>query len=120
MKQSRAVSLRRIASAVAATSMLALVFASSAFAQADIQSSGPLTDIWIGDDLRCQVAHTGEDAYQFYNSGNTSGNCGTLVSVGGASGAQLYGFLGNSWTPVSQSGLTGSGTSSDPYRVTTV
>jgi hypothetical protein len=120
MTQSSARSFRRGVLAAAATIVLALVFASSALAQADIHSTGPLTDIWIGDDLRCQVAHTGEDAYQFYNSGNTSGNCGTLLSVGGASGAQLYGFLGNSWTPISQSGLTGSGTSSDPYRITTV
>lgn len=120
MTQSRAVSIRRSVLAVAATSILALAFAPAAFAQADIQSSGPLTDIWIGDDLRCQVAHTGADSYEFYNPGNIAGNCGTLLSVGGASGAQLYGFLGTGWTPVSQSAITGSGTPSDPYRITSV
>jgi hypothetical protein len=122
MMQARACAFQRGALVVAAVLLLALLGAPRAAAQGqvDIQSSGPLTNIWIGDDLRCQVAHTGEDAYQFYSSGSTSGNCGTLLSVGGASGAQLYGFLGSSWTPVSQSGLAGSGTSSDPYRVTTV
>lgn len=122
MMQARSCAFHRGALIVAAVLFLALVGAPRAAAQGqvDIQSSGPLTDIWIGDDLRCQVAHTGEDAYQFYSSGSTSGNCGTLLSVGGASGAQLYGFLQSSWTPVSQSGVAGSGTSSDPYRVTTV
>lgn len=122
MTHARTRSIHRGAWLVAVALLLALVLAPRASAQGfvDIKSPGPLTDIWIGDDLRCQVAHAGEDSYEFYNPGNTSGNCGSLLSIGGASSAQLYGFLGSSWTPVSQSAVSGSGAPSDPYRVTTV
>lgn len=102
--------------------LVVLIAAPRALAQApvDIQSGGPLTDIWIGENLSCQVAHSGESAYEFYSPGNTSGNCGMSLSVPSDGSAQLYGFLGTAWTPVSQSALTGSGTASDPFRVTTV
>jgi hypothetical protein len=118
----RARAILQVAVLAAATVLLALVTApgASAQGQADIHSAGPLTDIWIEDDLRCQVAHAGEPNHEFYPPTSTVGSCGSLLSVGGASGATLYGFRGNAWTPVSQSAVGGSGTEADPFQLTTV
>jgi hypothetical protein len=114
-------SVRRGAVLVVVVVTLTLAFASSALAQADIHSSGPLTDIWIGQDLSCQVAHVNDDTYEFYPPLSMTGNCGTSLSAtSGSSGPQLYGFLGNSWTSVSQSAVTGIGTAQSPYQVTSV
>ena len=98
----------------------------------DINSAGPLTDIWIGTDLGCQVAHTGLESDEFFGPQGAPADCGTFLSTGG----QLYGpdfanhqesatpFAGEStYTPVtavSQSGVSGAGTSSSPFRVSTV
>ena len=98
--------------------ILGLVAVPAARAQGpvDIQSSGPLTDIWIGDDLTCQVNHVGDGGtYEFYYPGSTTGNCGTLVSANG----ELFGFLGSAWIPDSQTGVTGAGTPQNPYQVIT-
>jgi hypothetical protein len=88
----------------------------------DITSTGPLTDIGISTDLNCSVNHTGDTAGEWF--GNTA--CGTFL----ASAGTLYGPTsvpaGGSaspstpWTGVSQSAVTGSGTSSDPYKIVTV
>ena len=87
-----------------------------------ILSAGPLTRIEITNDLNCAVDHTGDSAPEFY--GDTA--CGSLVAVGGT----LYGPAdipaGESasprtpFTPVSQTGVLGSGTVGDPYRIVTV
>jgi uncharacterized repeat protein (TIGR01451 family) len=91
-------------------------------ATTDITSAGPLTDIGISTDLNCSVNHTGDGAGEWY--GNTA--CGTLL----ASAGTLYGPAsipaGESasprtpWSPISQTTVTGSGTSLDPYKIVTV
>ena len=91
-------------------------------ATTDIVSAGPLTDIGISTDLNCSVNHTGDTSGEWY--GGTA--CGTLL----ASGGTLYGPADipagesasprTTWTAVSQSGVTGSGTSGDPYKIVTV
>ena len=49
-------------------------------------------DAWmIGDNLECQVAHTGDASYEFFPSTNATGNCGTFLSVDNPAGPQLYG-----------------------------
>ena len=90
-----------------------------AAASASITSAGPLTNITISDQLNCAVNHTGDTDGEFY--GNTA--CATEIAVGGA----IYGPssipAGNNpggYTPVSQSGVTGSGTSGNPYKLVTV
>lgn len=100
----------------------ALVVAPFAFADATITSSGPLTSILITSDLNCDVQHSGDTAPEFY-AGTA---CGTFLAVGGT----LYGPASvpaggsaaprTAWTPVSQTPVTGSGTSGDPYKIVTV
>ncbi|MGH2935416.1 MAG: hypothetical protein ACRDL2_13015 [Gaiellaceae bacterium] len=100
----------------------ALVIAPLAFADATITSSGPLTSIEITSDLNCAVNHSGDSASEFY--GGTA--CGTLL----ASGGTLYGPANipaggsasprTTWSAVSQTAVTGSGTSGDPYKIVTV
>jgi hypothetical protein len=106
---------------LAGVAILALPTA-PAFADQTISSAGPLTDIGITSDLNCSVNHTGDTAGEWF--GNTA--CGTLLATGGT----LYGPssipAGGSaspltgWTPVSQTAVTGSGTSGDPFKVVTV
>lgn len=89
-----------------------------------IQSSGPLTNIFIGNELNCQVQHTGDSGYEFYDSGSTLGACGTLLAMDGT----LYGpselpsapVTVEPWTVVSQSAVAGSGSDTDPLRVVTI
>jgi hypothetical protein len=100
-----------------------------------IHTAGPITDIWISDDLECLFRHTG-DAYPSVFTGTTpygpapfgldakpeASACGTLVSNGSLYGPGLIpdGPTVKHYTPVRQSTVTGTGTSSDPYIVTTV
>jgi len=98
----------------------------------DIASSGPLTHVYLGNELSCQVAHTGDTDLELYPPDTVPGDCGTFLVVQGtdtlyapnfrAHGGTATGSLGDytPWTPVSQSAVSGSGTSSDPYKVTTV
>src|SRR6266496_6153597 len=84
---------------------------------ADISSAGPLTHVWIGNDLSCQVQHK-DDApdYEFYGPDIIPGDAGTFIAMGGA----LYApdlanhdysaagfFVGDytPFTPVSQTGV---------------
>jgi hypothetical protein len=92
--------------------------AEAAWSAVDITSAGPLTDIFIGNNLSCQVAHTGDAVYEMYDPYEQEGDCGTWVLVGGTSYGVYWGDA--ELTPVSQSGVTGSGTSGSPYQVVTV
>jgi uncharacterized repeat protein (TIGR01451 family) len=96
----------------------------------DIASAGPLTHIYLGDELSCQVAHTADTFLEFYPPSTIPGDCGTFVAVGGtlyapnftAHGPTATGGLGSytPFTPVSQSNVLGTGTAADPFRVQTV
>lgn len=104
--------------------VLAMLPATSAMAasQAIEEPEGRLTRTEISDELNCAVNHIDDAEGEFF--GDTA--CGTFVATGGT----LYGPTevpaGGSASPrspftvVSQSGVTGSGTSSDPYRIVTV
>ncbi len=102
----------------------ALLFAGVA-AAADITSPGPLTHVIVTPDLNCQVGHIEDELYEFFSPGDPTGSCGTFLYVGGTLfGPQTMPSGGfpievTPWTPVGQSAVTGSGTSSDPFRVVT-
>ena len=96
----------------------------------DIASGGPLTHVFVGNDLSCQVAYAGDARNELFPSGAIPGSCGTLVSVGDALYAPDFAnhdgsatsSLG-SYTPyaaVSQTPVSGAGSSASPYSVTTV
>jgi hypothetical protein len=97
---------------------------------ANIQSGGPLKNVWIGNELGCQIAHTADGSFELYPAATTPGDCGTLIASGGTLYAPNFSGHGNSaasgigpstaWTPASQSPVGGAGTSASPYNVTTV
>jgi hypothetical protein len=85
-------------------------------------AAGPLTSITISTELNCAVNHIADSVAEFY--GGTA--CATLVAVDGT----LYGPASipagsgaaprTTFTPVSQSAVTGTGTSGDPFTIVTV
>ncbi len=95
-----------------------------------VSTSGPLTNIAIGDELSCQVSYLGDSRFELYPSTAKPGDCGTFVFVGGAlyapnlpahDSSAASGIGANTaFTPVSQSAVTGSGTAASPFKVTTV
>lgn len=90
---------------------------------AEIVSNGPLTRIIITGDLNCQVAHRDDSRFEFFDG--ETGACGTFVAVDGTvHGPEIVpsGSFGafSPWAPVSQSGVTGSGSRTDPLTVQTV
>ncbi|HEU5307337.1 MAG TPA: hypothetical protein VFW97_08430 [Acidimicrobiia bacterium] len=131
-------SVALVAATVLAIGMLALAVAgpagaskgqddgvtSAALSNTTISSAGPLTNIYLSNELNCQVDHVGDVDHEFF--GDVPGACGTLIATGGT----LYGPsvipAGGSasprttYTEVSQSGVTGSGTAGDPFQVVTV
>ena len=97
----------------------------------DIASTGPLTHIWLGNELSCQVQHVIDGStHEFFPPSTIPGDCGTFIAMGGAlyapdftaRGGTATGGLGayTPFTPVSQTPVTGSGTSADPFKVVTV
>ncbi|MBV9941970.1 MAG: hypothetical protein JO262_07585 [Solirubrobacterales bacterium] len=121
--------------------MIALLLAAAPGASAstpsiDIHSVGPLSDIYIGNDLSCQVRSGGFSSTEYFPDASGPGDCGTLLYVNRDDTAAFFGpdFANHAggthttgsfsdpevpFTPVSQS-FTGSGTATSPYRVTTV
>jgi hypothetical protein len=95
----------------------------------DIASPGPLTHVYVGNELSCQVAYSGDTQLELYPPSVIPGDCGTFVALGGTlytpdfsnHGGTATGGLGTRtpFTPVSQTDVTGSGTSGSPFRVST-
>jgi uncharacterized repeat protein (TIGR01451 family) len=95
-----------------------------------IASAGPLNQIFLGVDVAAQIAHTGDASYNVYPPDTTPGDYGTFLVVGGTlyapdfenHGGTASGSIGVNvpFTPISQSGVGGTGTSGDPFTVTTV
>src|SRR3990170_1634045 len=89
---------------------------------ASITTGGPLTRVEISPLLNCAVSYLGDEQPQFF--GDTA--CATLLAVGGTLfGPASIPFGGaaaprTTYTPVSQSAVTGSGTADDPYAIVTV
>ena len=111
----------RLFAALMGTLIATLTLSSVALANQQITSAGPLTRVLITNQLNCGVSHTGDSSPEFY--ADTA--CGTLLHVG----SQVFGpanvpagdFAGKvSWTQVSQSAVSGTGTSADPFRVVTI
>ena len=100
---------------------LALIPSESAMA-ATITSEGPLRTIDISTELNCAVNHTSDTLPEWY--GSTA--CATLISLNGTLFGPRNIPAGGSaaprtaYTPVSQTGVTGSGTAADPYTIVTV
>ena len=97
----------------------------------DIASAGPLTHIYLGNELSAQVTHVLDVADEFYPPAEIPGDCGTFVAINNTlyapdfsshGGSTATGGLGEytPFTPVSQTGVTGSGTATDPFKVVTV
>ncbi len=126
--------LRKAGVSVAALAGISLAFLGPASAVAvvpykDIATSGPLTHVYVGNELGCQVAYRGDARLELFPSSTIPGDCGTLVALAGTlytpdfsnHGSTATGSLGTRtpFTPVSQTNVTGSGRSSSPYTVTT-
>src|SRR5262249_981502 len=99
---------------------------------ADIASAGPLTHVWLGNDLSCQVQHIADAPdYEFSGPDIFPADAGTFIAMGGVLYAPDFtnhdytsaGFLLGDYTPftpLSQTPVTGSGTTADPFKVITV
>src|SRR5947209_6976313 len=126
---------RRSTAAALCTALAGVALAApAAFAGPPFQNigspGGPLTTVAVGNELSCQVQHTGDTSLELYPSSTTPGDCGTFVATGGALYAPDFAShdttatsgLGT-FTPfaaVSQTPRSGSGTASDPFKVVTV
>jgi hypothetical protein len=93
-------------------------------------SPGPISDIYLGNELSCQVKLTQDSVFSYYPPSVAPGDCGTFLqrepnptvfapNFGAHDGSAASNSAWVPWTPVSQSGVGGSGTPSDPYTVTT-
>jgi hypothetical protein len=113
--------------AALALALAFLVLPSVAAANESVASTGPIENLTVGDDLSCQVSYIQGGTFEFYPPDTSPGDCGTFVSVDGTLYAPNFALhprtatsFGNwpSLTPRSES-MTGSGTSADPYAITT-
>ena len=114
----------------AAKGVFAPVPAEVATVYQTITSAGPLDNIFLGVDASAQIGHTGDTSYNVYPGGTIPADYGTFVVVNDAlyapdfagHGGTATGSIGTytAFTPVSQSAVGGSGTSGDPFSVTTV
>ena len=98
----------------------------------DIASAGPLTHVWVGNELSCQVQHIADAPdYEFYGPDIFPADAGTFIAMDGVLYAPDFtnheytsaGFLLGAYTPftpVSQTPVTGSGATADPFKVVTV
>lgn len=113
---------------------IALFAPSAVFAQTPYTSittpAGPLTAIHAGDEGSVQVAHIMDGTtHEFYPPDEIPGDSGTFLVVGGVLYAPNFDVRGSAtgnigvytaFTPISQSMVMGTGTSTAPYRLITV
>ena len=96
-----------------------------------IDSSGPIEHVYLGNELSCQLKLLGDTLLSTYPQTTIPGDCGTFLRTGGTlyyPNFPAHGSTATSalpapktfYTPVSQTPVTGSGTSGDPYTATTV
>lgn len=96
----------------------------------DIASTGPLNHIYLGNELSCQVSRADELTFAFYPPAGIPGDCGTFIAVSGTlyapdfashagGSATFFGGPYTPFTPVSQTGVTGTGVPGDPFMVVT-
>lgn len=97
---------------------------------ATITTAGPIESIALGDELSCQVEYVNDVDLEFFPPATAPGDCGTFLAVNGtlyapdfeAHGVSATWDLGSfvPFTPISQTPVQGTGSRTDPYRVTTV
>jgi hypothetical protein len=119
-----------VLAALAAVLLVAAPAARAAVPFRSIQSAGPLTQVALGNEGSCQVAYRGDTRFELFPSSATPADCGTLIAVDGVLHAPNFAShdgtattgLGQTapFTPVSQSAVTGDGTSGSPFKVVTV
>jgi len=95
-----------------------------------INSTGPLSRIFLGNELGMQVERSGDTDWEVFEPQTAPGDFGTFAVIGGTLYAPDFASYAHSatwslgahtpFTPVSQSAVTGSGTAADPYKVVTV
>jgi hypothetical protein len=111
---------RLVIPAVLAAALLVPAGAQAGVGTRNINSGGPLTNIWVDPTLSCQVSYAGDTAYEFYPSASIPGNCGTAVSVDGALyRSQRVPVNGTVFTQAGGTGVTGNGSSGSPFRIST-
>lgn len=102
-----------------AAGALALVPSQAARAATITNPPGPLTSIDVSSTLNCSASYLGDTYPEWYST--TA--CGTFVSLNGrlfGPASVPAGSAGQTpYTPVSQSGVTGTGTAADPFTVVT-
>lgn len=99
---------------------------------ATITSAGPITRIFVGDELALQVERNGAAPYQVYPSSGRPGDYGTFAVIdgvlyapnmtahgGGGTASGMNSGTATAFTPVEQTAVTGAGTRLDPYAITT-
>ncbi len=95
-----------------------------------ISSAGPLDNVWIGNELSCQVSHVADVGFwEVYPPGTRPGDCGSFAVVGATlyapamsgHGGTASGSIGayTAFTPVSQTPVTGAGTALSPFQIVT-
>src|SRR5436190_5483193 len=92
---------------------------------------GPLTHVWVGNDLSCQIQHIADGTdLEFFPPDAIPGDSGTFIAMDeilyapdfAAHDATSTGALGDytAFTPIDQTPVTGTGTTADPFKVITV
>ena len=127
----RRASARRFLAALVASAVMLVVVPATAGAYQIITTSGPIKELHVGDDLSCQVSY-GDSSYEFFPPDTSPGDCGVFLADSDNLFAPSFHDHGNdstatsrlgdylTFTPVSQSDVTGDGSTQHPYTVTTV
>ena len=128
--------MKRVGLAAAVAALLLVASSAQAATPAiDIHSAGPLSDIYIGNDLSCQVRSGGFSSTEFFPNASGPGDCGTFYNTGSdsfqtellgpdfghhAGGTQYRRSPTPSPIHSSQAVVRRVGDLDDPYRVTTI
>jgi hypothetical protein len=99
---------------------------SAVLSNTTISTPGALNNIFLSNEGNCQVDHVGDADHEFFDPSSVPGACATLIATGGTLFGPSVIPAGGSATPrttftsISQSAVTGSGTDADPFKVVTV
>src|ERR1700757_1181750 len=100
--------MKRVGLAAVAVMLLAASSAQAATPSIDIHSAGPLSDIYIGNDLSCQVREGGFSSTEYFPNAEGPGDCGTFLFLtgdnvsGGLFGPDFADHAGGTHTAFSQ------------------
>jgi len=82
-----------------------------------VSTAGPVTEIAVSPNLQCNARYAGDASFEFFPPSSPGGSCGPLISLGAGATGQVFAYGG--FQAVSQSPVTGTGTSADPFRLVT-